>query len=69
MIMKNSKGIVYAAVAAIQIAMAGAVGAAIWHVPAWSQAKATHTEAAYQSQKMWPQELFAKLPGGDNYKK
>lgn len=65
--MKNKKGEVLVAVAVIQIAMAGALGAAFWHVPAWSKAKANHTEAAYQSQKMWPQQWFAKLPGGDDY--
>jgi hypothetical protein len=35
--------------------------AAIWHIPAWEQAKANHTEAAYQAQQMWPQQFFAKL--------
>lgn len=38
--------------------------ACIWHIPAWDKAKANHTEAEYQAQQMWPQQLFAKLPGG-----
>jgi len=36
----------------------------MWHIPAWEKAKANHTEAAYQSQEMFPQQLFDKLPGG-----
>jgi hypothetical protein len=38
--------------------------AAIWHIPAWDVAKDAGTEAAYQKQEMWPQQLFDKLPGG-----
>ena len=33
--------------------------AAIWHIPAWEQAKDNHTEAIYQAQQMWPQQLFS----------
>ena len=39
--------------------------ACIWHIPAWDVAKANGTEKAYQAQQMFPQELFAKLPGGN----
>lgn len=40
------------------------VSACVWHIPAWEEAKKNHTEAAFQSQEMFPQELFDKLPGG-----
>ena len=39
--------------------------AAIWHIPAWEKAKANGTEAEYQAQQMWPQQLFAKLGKGN----
>jgi hypothetical protein len=46
-------------------ALWGAIAlACIWHIPAWEKAKANHTEATYQAQEMWPQQLFDKLPGG-----
>lgn len=32
--------------------------------PGWDAAKDAHTESAYQSQEMWPQQLFDQLPGG-----
>jgi len=47
-----------------EVFFAPIIMAAIWHIPAWSQAKANHTEAAYQAQEMFPQQLFDKLPGG-----
>lgn len=31
---------------------------AAWHAPAWNQAKINHTEAAFQTQQMWPQQFF-----------
>ena len=40
------------------------IAACAWHAPAWTAAKANHTEVAYQSQEMFPQQLFDKLPGG-----
>lgn len=81
--MKNKKGHVILGVAFMHMNMAAAtalsfkaaglalVAACIWHIPAWEKAKAAGPEArkAYQAQKMWPQQLFAKLPGGDNYGK
>ena len=70
----NKKGIAcVAAVAATSIIPAvvvfqvlfGIIGAAaVWHIPAWEQAKKNHTEIQYQAQQMWPQQVFAKLPGG-----
>lgn len=52
-----------------KLAFMGIAAACIWHIPAWEKAKANHTEKEYQAQKMWPQQWFAKLPGGDDYKK
>ena len=39
--------------------------ACIWHMPAWSKAKAQGGDAPaiYQAQEMWPQQVFDKLPG------
>lgn len=51
-------------VTAFKIAFIAIALAAAWHIPAWSVAKANHTEAAYQAQEMFPQQLFDKLPGG-----
>ena len=50
---------------AFQIGFGLIAAACIWHIPAWEQAKANHTEAAYQAQQMWPQGLFARLPHGN----
>lgn len=33
-----------------------------WHIPAWEKAKDNHTEDIYQSQQMWPQQIFYKIP-------
>lgn len=46
-------------VAAFKVAFAVIALAAIWHIPAWEQAKDSHTESTYQAQQMWPQELFS----------
>lgn len=67
--MKNKKGIVLPAVVLFQVAFAVVALAAVYHIPSWEQAKKNHTEAAYQAQQMWPQQWFAKLPGGDQYVK
>lgn len=75
--MKNKKGIIIGGLSISGVALGFTaaysivMGAAFWHVPAWEKAKASGPDAekAYQAQKMWPQQLFAKLPGGDNYKK
>ena len=61
----NKKGVVIPVVLAFQIAFAAATVAAIWHIPAWEQAKANGTEAVYQAQAMWPQQEFAKLGKGN----
>lgn len=66
--MKNKKGVVLPLLL-VQVCIGGAVAAAVWHIPAWSKAKAEHKEAEYQSQKMWPQQEFAKLPGGEDSSK
>lgn len=67
--LKNKFGEVFLPVLlGFQIAFAVIGAAAVWHIPAWNEAKKNGTTAAYQAQKMWPQQLFAKLPGGDNYK-
>ena len=44
---------------AFKAAFAAIMLAAIWHIPAWEQAKDNHTEAIYQAQQMWPQQLFS----------
>lgn len=75
--MKNNKGFVHCIILA---PIATATGAALvakisgliilsamaWHVPAWDQAKESHSEKDYQSQEMFPQQLFDKLPGGQS---
>ena len=43
------------------VIFAPVAAAAIWHIPAWTEAKAHGTEAAYQAQKMWPQEQIARF--------
>lgn len=53
-------------ITAFKIAFMAIVAACVWHIPAWERAKATHTEAEYQAQKMFPQQLFDKLPGVHN---
>lgn len=49
----------------VKVSLCAALVAAAWHIPAWEKAKLNHTEESYQASKMWPQQLFAKLPGGD----
>ena len=52
------------------------LGPAVWHIPAWTEAKKNHTEAMYQMQQMWPQGYFGtqnKMPSnamgnGGNFK-
>lgn len=70
--LKNNRGELFFTVLTVPGVMhligLGLFGACLWHIPAWQDAKATGTTQAYQSQKMWPQQWFAKLPGGDNYK-
>ena len=66
--MGNSKGIVDPVSLTIQILIGCTMLAAVWHIPAWSKAKAEGKTAEYQAQKMWPQQIFAKLPGGDSHK-
>ena len=51
-------------VTAFKMAFLGILAAAIWHMPAWDEAKDNHTEAVYQNQQMFPQQLFSMLPGG-----
>ena len=51
-------------VGAFKVAFIALALAAAWHIPAWDKAKDANTEAAYQKQEMWPQQLFDKLPGG-----
>ena len=69
--MMNKKGealFVLTTVAGLfQAAFAVVALACIWHIPAWQKAKAEGKTAEYQAQKMWPQQWFAKLPGGDDY--
>ena len=60
-----SKGAIAGYVLVNKIAWGAIVLACIWHIPAWDVAKANGTEKAYQAQQMFPQELFAKLPGGN----
>lgn len=38
----------------------------IWHIPAWSHAKATETEHQYQDKQMWPQQVFRHDKNGLN---
>lgn len=64
----NNRGVLGIAVVFYAVGGSALVAAAA-HIPAWEKAKAEHTEVAYQAQKMWPQQLFAKLPGGDDYGK
>ncbi len=64
----NRKGLVLGALLAIEIAIFGTV-AAVWHIPAWSKAKAEGKTAEYQAQKMYPQEEISRWPGGANYVK
>lgn len=66
--MKNKKGLVGLIFFSMLVPMAaGTFLAAAWHIPAWEQAKAQGKEAEYQAQAMWPQQMFAKLPGGYAY--
>lgn len=50
---------------AFKIGFAAIACACIWHIPAWSAAKAKGGDAPaiYQAQEMWPQQVFDKLPG------
>lgn len=59
--MKNEKGIIAPFAVVIQVAFVATGIAALWHIPAWEEAKANHKEAQYQSSQMWPQQEFAKL--------
>lgn len=63
--MKNKNGIAFFSLLTItgcfHIAFATVLAMALWHIPAWEDAK---DKAAYQAQEMWPQQLFDKLPGG-----
>jgi hypothetical protein len=59
-----TKGFAMNFVLANKIAWGAIVLSCIWHIPAWDKAKDIHTEAAFQAQEMWPQQLFDKLPGG-----
>ncbi len=67
--MRNEKGVVFFTLltfpGVIHLIFLATALACIWHVPAWSKAKANHTEAQYQSQVMWPQVPLSMLPGGD----
>lgn len=55
----------------VQSAFVGMAGllmlACAWHIPAWEKAKDAGGDAPsiYQAQKMWPQNIACKLPGGD----
>lgn len=73
--MNNEKGHVYlaglayghlgastVALIAFKIAFMSIATACIWHIPAWEKAKDNHTEAIYQSQQMWPQQVFNRIP-------
>lgn len=66
--MKNKGYCIIPVVFAFQMAFACVGVAALWHIPAWSKAKKEGKTAEYQKQKMFPQELFAKLPGGRDAK-
>ena len=63
--LKGVTGAPLAGVIIVRAAFAACVIAAVWHIPAWGKAKANGTEAQYQAQQMWPQQLFAKLPHGN----
>lgn len=72
--MKNKKGIVnlfilaathsfaVGVMLAYQIGWGVVLAPAVWHIPAWTQAKHDHTEEIYQAQQMWPQQVFNKIP-------
>jgi hypothetical protein len=73
--MKNQKGFITVhgliiahatglMVSVVKLGFAACALAAVWHIPAWTAAKANHTEVGYQSQEMFPQQIFDKLPGG-----
>ena len=59
--MKNNKGVVIPMVIVFQALFAGALVAAVWHIPAWSKAKHNHVEEAYQAQQMFPQKQVANI--------
>lgn len=50
---------VTATVIVFKLLFASVAAAAIWHIPAWDEAKKKHTEGIYQAQQMWPQQLFS----------
>jgi hypothetical protein len=52
-------GVATGVVLGFKIAFLAIAAACIWHIPAWEKAKDTHTEAIYQAQQMWPQQLFS----------
>lgn len=68
----NNKGEIFLTLATVpgivHVVGAALLVACIWHIPAWQEAKKNGTTAQYQAQKMWPQQFFSTLPGGDNYK-
>ena len=68
MMIGNGMGGSSAALLPAEIAFSIIAAACIWHIPAWEQAKANHTEAAYQSQKMWPQVQVANFGNSLNAK-
>lgn len=63
--MKNNKGIAPLPIFIIQLLFVGTAVACVWHIPAWEKAKSEGSDARaiYQAQKMWPQQVFDKLPG------
>lgn len=64
--MKNEKGSLFLGIGLVHVGAATLVSsifklgfiallaACVWHIPAWSKAKHNHTEAQYQSQRMFP---------------
>lgn len=72
--MKNKRGtallfpLAIPVVFGFHVAFTCLTAAAVWHIPAWEKAKKNGTEVAYQAQQMWPQQWFAKLPGGADHK-
>lgn len=63
--MINKKGFVPVTLLMVKYSFILIGVACLWHVPAWTKAKAEGKTAEYQAQKMWPQQEFDKLPGGN----
>lgn len=61
LVLVASHGFAVSSVIAFKIAFAAVALAAIWHIPAWEEAKKNHTEEIYQAQQMWPQQFFNKI--------